>query len=150
MIDRNPSSLVATIRIFYYLLPFLGLALFGPLFAQEGGFPQADFNFGIEKSLPDSLLLIQAWGSNHTARPATFDYRLLTTKSGRNGTSRTTQSGKVTVPAHKREIFSTVRLKISPGDIYEIEFLVYKNARLVSKIRYKYPPNNQAGPCMKR
>ncbi len=144
--SRKKCSLLGDICLFYWWVLVVSLVFMGELRAQSGSGSSPDFDFGISRSFRDSLLIVEAWGRNHTAREGNFEYRLLTSKSGPNGSSNTSQSGKVNLPAHHKAVFATVKLKVRPDDVYKIEFLVFNNSRLISKVIFKYPQDQKEGP----
>jgi hypothetical protein len=67
-------------------------------------------------------------------------YRLVSAKSSRGGTSRSTQSGRVDLKPGVAEPLSVLQLGLSGDDRYLLELQVFSGNQLMATVTEQYPP----------
>jgi hypothetical protein len=93
----------------------------------------------IEVEYKDSCLKIRAFCFNNTSEEEVLRYKLEVTKSGKSGTTNSSQAGSVHIPSQEKRCLSQATLGISPKDHYQIKLGVYKDGKLVTGDLVFYP-----------
>jgi hypothetical protein len=68
-----------------------------------------------------------------------LDYEILAKKSGRSGTSNTSQSGKLTVGAEGSSALATLSIGVGSEDRCDVEIKVFEDSEVVGTIKLRLP-----------
>jgi hypothetical protein len=114
---------------------FLSLML--PTLVSMAQASPGDHRAWIETSVEAGRLLaaphVQA---GHDAR---LDYELISAKTGRSGTSTTSQSGSVRLSGGEERSLTRLGLSVAGQDRYILSLRVYENGKLVAEDSVTYP-----------
>ena len=87
----------------------------------------------------DSGIRIRPFCQNNTSEDVVLRYEMKAKKTGRSGTSQSSQSGSVEIAAGQEKSLSRLNLGVSGKDRYEINLKVYKDGKLVAKDSVSHP-----------
>lgn len=96
------------------------------------------FEVWIDVQRQDHVLIVTPSCRSTVARDVT--YRFVSSKAGRSGTSRSAQSGQVSVNADADHALAHLSLGISDRDSYRLDLDVYEGDKLLGSASASYPP----------
>ncbi len=97
----------------------------GSATAQDGG-----YRAWIELQTEGRTLVVKP--HCQAGEDAAIRYRLKSMKSGQSGTSRSTQSGSLSLKAHEASMLAELHLGVSAHDHYVLELEIYKGDKRVA------------------
>ena len=101
---------------------------------------QSDLEAWIETERSNGTLVITPYCRSVAGLAVT--YRLVSAKTGKAGTSRSTQSGRAALRPGVAEPLSTLHLGLSGDDRYLLELEVFAGNQLMVTVTEQYPPED--------
>ncbi len=119
-------------RLIFKIVLFIFIAL--PLTTEASD----NYTAWLDTETDNSLLKIQGKFINKTTEAMNVTYKLTTERTGKSGTSATTQSGEHTAEPGDTLSLSRVSVNITPDDCYTLTLEVFSNDELIAEERVSH------------
>lgn len=132
------SLLFKTLKMSRLILPLFfvyGIFFIKTSYCQE----TSRFLTKIQTIESNGIIIIEPQLINLTNQPAkNLTYNFTVEKTGKSGTSSSTQSGNFSIAEHDSTILSKVSLKVFPRDTYTTSLKIFQNKQLILEKSEKF------------